>query len=284
MKRILIIGSNGLLGTSLVRVLRPFYELITVTRKSPDSDYNIDMSSGINSARLLSEVQPDFIINLAALTNIDICERDVNLAYMVNTKIAENIALYSNNNTVFVVHISTDHIYDAENSSENEVVIYNSYAMTKYCAEKSFISDNAVILRTNFFGKSLSQASKGLCDSIYELAAAGKELKLFKDVYFSPLSINTLCDVIVVCLEKQISGVFNVGSKEGMSKELFLKSFLEMSCINNFKYQAVSVDEVDFITSRPKDMRMDVSSFERNFNYKLPKLINEITNVAYEFK
>jgi dTDP-4-dehydrorhamnose reductase len=285
MKKVLIIGSSGLLGTSLVKLLAPLFKLITVTRTSPDSDYNIDMTSTSKSVYLLSEIKPDFIVNLAALTNVDACEDDINLAYNVNTKIAENIAKYSNDReAVFVVHISTDHIYDGENSSEDDIVIYNSYAMTKYCAEKSFKSDNSVILRTNFFGKSLSQKSEGLCDSIYSLAASGQELNLFNDVYFSPLSINTLCDVILFCLKKQLLGVFNVGSNEGMSKEDFLKTFLELSGVNNVKYKSISVNDIDFKTHRPKDMRMDVSRFEKAFNYKLPKLINEIESVANEFK
>lgn len=285
MKKVLVIGSSGLLGSSLVKSLAPLFSVITVTRTSSDSDYNLDMTSKKRSADLLLEVNPDFIVNLAALTNVDVCEDDINLAYNVNTKIAENIAEYSNDRLdTFVVHISTDHVYDEENSSEDDVVILNSYAMTKYCAEKSFKSGNAVILRTNFFGKSLSHMSEGLCNSIFSSAVAGAELKLFNDVYFSPLSINTLCDVILLCLEKRFSGVFNAGSKEGMSKEMFLKNFLELSGLKNIKYESISVDEMGFNTLRPKDMRMDVSVYEEVFDFKFPKLINEIESVANEFK
>ncbi len=285
MKRVLLIGSNGLLGASLVKRLKPQYKLITVTRVSENSDYNVDMTSTNGCINLLSEIKPDIIINLAALTNVDMCEDNINLAYNVNTKIAENIALYSNQScSSFVVHISTDHIYDAENSKECDVIIHNSYAMTKYCAEKSFNLNNATILRTNFFGKSFSQTSEGLCDSIYNLAMSGQKLKLFSDVYFSPLSINTLCDVILTCLDKKIGGVFNVGSKEGLSKEIFLKEFLKLSGVSNILYQSISVDEIEFKTARPKDMRMNVNLFEKTFNYKLPKLINEIESAANEFK
>jgi len=284
-KKVLLIGANGLLGASLVKFLGPYFELVTVTRKSPNSDFKLDMVSSVKSAHLLSAIEPDFIVNLAALTSVNACENDINLAYNVNTKIAENIARYSNyREDVFVVHISTDHLYDAENSTEDDVVICNSYAMTKYCAEKSFKSDNAVILRTNFFGKSLSLYSEGLCNSIYNLAITGQELKLFKDVYFSPLSINTLCDIISICMTKRISGVFNVGSKKGMSKEFFLRNFLELAGLGNVKYQSVAVDDIGFETRRPKDMRMNVSSFEKAFSYELPNLINEVASVANEYK
>jgi dTDP-4-dehydrorhamnose reductase len=284
-KKVLLIGSNGLLGTSLANVLRPYYELVTVTRTSLNSDYNLDMTSKIISDQLLAKIKPDLIVNLAALTNVDICETNVNLAYRVNTKIAENIAAYSNGLTdVFVVHISTDHLYDRKDSAEDDVVICNNYAMTKYCAEKSFKSDNAVILRTNFFGKSLSVYSEGLCNSIYNQAIKGQELKLFKDVFFSPLSITTLCDVILTCLQQKISGIYNVGSKEGMSKEEFLKTFLILSGVDDLKYKSISVEELTLKTPRPKDMRMNVSLFEKVYGYHLPSLTNEIESVANEFK
>ncbi|QDE30503.1 dTDP-4-dehydrorhamnose reductase family protein [Shewanella polaris] len=285
MKKLLLIGSNGLLGTSLVKLLQPHYELVTLTRTSPNSDYNLDMTSKIKCSHLLAEVKPDLIVNLAALTNVDACEYDLNFAYQVNTRIAENISAYSNHHKdVFVVHISTDHIYDADNSTEEDVVITNNYAMTKYCGEKSFKSENVVILRTNFFGKSLSESSEGLCNSIYKLVLSNQELNLFNDVFFSPLSIHTLCDVILICLQKKIPGVFNVGSKGGMSKENFLKAFLQLSGFKDFKYRSISVNDIALKTARPKDMRMDVSLFEKKYNYNLPILINEIESVANEFK
>jgi len=284
-KKVLLIGSNGLLGTSLTKVLKPKYELVTVTRSSSGSDCNLDMTSSRNSMQLLKDVKPDLIVNLAALTNLDVCEVDINLAYRVNTRIAENIAAYTNyRESVFAIHISTDHIYDGENSAEEDIIIRNNYALTKYCAEKSFKSDNAVVLRTNFFGKSLSDSSKGLCNSIYDMAITGEELKLFNDVFFSPLSIDTLCDVIVTCLQKKISGVFNVGAKEGMSKEEFLKNFLRLSGLSDFTYQSISVSEMIFKTERPKDMRMNNGLFEKIYQYRLPRLIDEIERVANEFK
>lgn len=285
MKRLLLIGSNGLLGSSLVTRLRLNYDVTTVTKRSVNSDFNIDFSSKELSYRLLKEIKPDLIVNLAALTSVDVCESNINLAYKVNTSIAENIAAYCHSNSgVFVVHLSTDHLYDKNNSNENDVVIYNNYAMTKYCAEKCFSFCDAVILRTNFFGKSFSQNSLGLCQSIYNEATSGHRLKLFHDVFFSPLSIGTLCDVIAICLEKKISGVYNVGSKNGMSKSDFLKTFLTLSHVIDFNYECISIEDAKLNVRRPKDMRMDVRLFEKTYRYKLPSLISEIESVADEFK
>ena len=285
MNRVLILGSTGLLGSSLKNYLSNKYEIKTVTSSSADSDYKVDMSSKKYCLMLLNEIKPNFIINLAANTDVDGCEKNIQKAYLVNTKITENIADYCRNNkSVFVIHISTDHFYDKCHSNEKMVKIYNVYAMSKYAAELSCIKTQTTILRTNFFGRSLSSVSSGLCDSIYESASSGNKLKLFNDVYFSPLSINTICEVIELCLRRKYPGIYNVGSNSGMSKEKFLLNFLHECGLNTVKYESVSIDSMKLAVKRPKDMRMDVKSFEKKFEYKLPSLIDEIRSVANDYK
>ncbi|MEZ9511056.1 sugar nucleotide-binding protein [Vibrio breoganii] len=285
MDTLLIVGSSGLLGSSLVKALGKKYVIKTITHTSENSDYNLDMSEPKSALKVLKEIKPNYIVNLAALTDVDKCEYNIESAYLINTRISENIALYNElNKDCFTVHISTDHYYDKNESSEDMVNIYNAYAMTKYCAEKSLKLDNVTILRTNFFGKSFSHRSIGLCDSIYNTVKNNKTLKLFNDVYFSPLSINTLCNVIDTCIEQKQPGIFNVGSKKGMSKEKFLVTFLNKCGFDNFDYDSVSVDSMNFKVKRPKDMRMDVRHFEETFNYKLPFLLEEIESVANEFR
>jgi dTDP-4-dehydrorhamnose reductase len=285
MKSLLLIGANGLLGTSLQKTLSKQFDVKTLTRKSNTSMYQVDMSSSHDCTGLLKRVQPDIIVNLAALTDVELCERNIELAYRVNTKITENIGEYTRDNKdVFLIHISTDQVYDANNSYENDIVIRNVYALTKYCGEKGLPAANSMILRTNFFGKSRSIKSEGLCDFMHKLARQGDEITLYNNVYFSPVSIDTLCNIICLCATRQIPGVFNIGSNSGMSKGDFLMYFLKASGLKNFKYKYVPVESGKNKTQRPKDMRMNVKRFETTFDYKLPELISEIESVSDEFK
>lgn len=285
MKTILLIGSNGLLGSSLTIKLKNNFNLITVTRKSRDSNYQTDMSSKVDSQAIFNTTNPDIIINLAALTDVDLCEKNISLAYKANTRIVENIASYTiKKPNTFVLQISTDHLYNLNMSAEDDITIINNYAMTKYCAEKCLSHANSIILRTNFFGKSLSSSAQGLCNTMYQKASKGDELNLFNDVYFSPVSIASLCEIILICITKKIPGVYNIGSKNGMSKELFILSFLKSCGLQNIKYKSISVDNLKLETLRPKDMRMNVSLFEKIYEYKLPTLKYEIESVANDFK
>ncbi|GIU46266.1 SDR family oxidoreductase [Shewanella algidipiscicola] len=290
MEKVLLIGSTGLLGSALSAHLKSSdqYDVYGLSRHSANADIQLDISNTEDALVFFAELEPDYIINLAAITDVEACQRNLDLAYKVNCKIAENVSLYAVNfskKPVFIVHISTDHFYDGEgDSKENDIVMLNNYAITKYCAEKSLPIEQSVILRTNFLGRSYVSSAASLTDIMYARYHSGSDIKLFNDVFISPLSMKTLCNAISVCLQKKIPGIYNVGSKEGLSKEAIIVNFFRWLGINNFKCESISIDSVPQLTVRPKDMRMDVSAFEKAYNYILPNLNDEIREIAYEYK
>lgn len=290
MEKILLIGCTGLLGSRLLAHLKSLnqYQVYGVSRHSADADIQIDFSDTEMALGLLAQLAPDLIINLAAITDVEACQRNLDLAYKVNCKIAENVSLYNTGfakSPAFIIQISTDHLYDGEgDSKESDVVMLNNYAITKYCAEKSLPVQQSVVLRTNFLGRSYVGPSVSLTDSMYARYQSGDEIKLFNDVFISPLSMSTLCDVISVCLRKKIPGTYNVGSKDGLSKEEIITSFFRELDVKDFRYESISIESLSQLTVRPKDMRMDVSAFEQAYNYTLPSLKNEIREIANEYK
>ncbi|NIY83313.1 sugar nucleotide-binding protein [Vibrio hepatarius] len=281
MKKILIIGSSGLLGSSLSEFLiLQGYEVVTVTRTSLNSNYRIQADIAEQLDEVLNKENPQYIINLAALTDVALCETEPSLAFSLNACIPDNIARSSYKNS-HVIHISTDHIYNSNLSKENEVVVLNNYAKTKLEGEQYCDLSRTTILRTNFFGKSKSMRSVGLCDSVYEMALSGRKLSLFKDVFFSPLSIDSLIENILLVIHNPKAGVYNLGSRCGMSKGDFISKFLtEVNA--EFEYELVNMPELS--VARPHDMRMCITKFEQTFSTTMPKLEEEIRKVANEYK
>lgn len=284
MEKVVVVGASGLLGSSLCNHLKNNgFKVVTVARNSITCDYRIKANISSELDKVLEIENPDYIVNLAALTNVDKCEEDYPLAEDSNSEIPKNIA-HSEFSRAFVIHISTDHIYDKPNSKEEDIILLNNYAKSKLQGEYQCDMARTVVLRTNFFGRSQSDNSSSLCDEIYNKVKRGDHLKLFNDVFFSPVSIKTLCHVILTCIDRKITGIYNVGSKGGMSKELFLKTFLNKVGFRDFLYESVSVDSLDLDVTRPKDMTMDVSLFEKVYGFDLPLLLDEIESVADEFR
>ena len=281
MNKVLVIGSSGLLGSSLSQFMTDNgYNVVTVTRTSLNSDYRIraDIAEELND--VLNKEKPNYIVNLAALTDVNRCEHELEIAFSVNTSIPENIA-NADYKDAHVIHISTDHIYNTSHADENEITVLNKYAQTKLEGERRCDLSRTTILRTNFFGKSKSNRSAGLCNSVYEMVKSGKKLTLFKDVFFSPLSIDSLVEYILLVIRNPVSGVYNLGSKDGMSKGDFIFQFLTEAHLE-FEYEFIDMPELEVV--RPHDMRMCIEKFEQTFSVDMPKLVEEIRKVANEYK
>ena len=285
--RVGIFGASGLLGSSLVIYLKRFgYETVSIGR-SQQSDYICDVRCVTAVSKALRKTKPNIILNLVAMTDVEACEKKPSEAYCINTKVVENIVQYINksNDGAYLIQISTDQFYDGKMlNNEDNLNILNYYAFSKYAGELIASSVPSVILRTNFFGKSLVSDRQSFSDWTFENLKNKNKFLTFHDVYFNPVSIKTLCLIILEIMVKRPLGIYNVGSRCGLSKAEFVLNFAKESNIKCSSFELVSVTDVDFIrAARPKDMRFSVSKIECLLGYKMPSLKNEIKSVVGEY-
>lgn len=285
MKKILVLGASGLLGIPLANYFSALgYNVIRHGHKSK-ADIQADLQSLSEVEEIVKNARPEIIINLVALTDVDRCEEDPNLAYCINVKPLENLMVaLRQRNEVKVIHISTDHVYDGAGiHKENDITIRNTYSFSKYCAEHVALRTSGCVLRTNFVGKSEVVGRLSFSDWILNNAKEQKPIKLFTDVFFSPLSISTLTRMIKLVAENHQTGVFNLGSHEGMSKCDFAKQLASNLNLNLNTATPVLSSEYSFKARRPTDMRMDCSLFENTFGVKLPTLTEEIKLLGRDY-
>ena len=193
----------------------------------------VDLVDGEKSFEMLTKIQPTIIINLASLTNVELCQDMLNMAYLANTRIVENLSdwIIKTEASCHLIQISTDHVYDGpELHVEEKVTLTNIYAFSKYAGELAATRIPSSILRTNFIGRSKINHRESLSDWVYTSLTNSKEIQVFDDVYFSPLSISALIELIQLVIEKKPVGIFNLGSHNGMSKADF--SFFFAECLD----------------------------------------------------
>lgn len=276
-KVVLILGAKGFLGTSLTRHLEmnSSFKILTHSQ-SVKADFQTDLSCYDEVDELLKKSEADFCVNAMALTDVNLCEEDKEKAYKLNVAPVKNLVrtVLKNGLRTKLVQISTDHMYDENNSSEIDIKLVNNYALTKYTADEISQLMDAVVLRTNFFGASAVQ-KKSFSDWIIESLTIGKTLQGFSDVYFSPLHISTLCEKIEKVLLNFSKGIYNLGSREGISKYEFM---LQLSRHKNLLGTILPVEyrTAHMAVARPRDMRMNVKKFEQAFKSSLPLLQDEI--------
>ena len=283
---ILIFGSNGLLGSSLKLYLKKK----NIKFKSI-SCKNAHIRGNIFSKNFLKKIflkeNPEIIINLSAVTNVDYCESNFEEAKKINSflplKISQTLDEISKN--IYFIHISTDQVYTGigphkENKKINPI---NVYSKTKFYGEKNIKYQNSIILRTNFFGKTSVSHRKSFTDWIFENMMNKTEIKLFPDVFFSPLSFVSFNDILTKIIKIKPIGIYNLGSNNGMSKKDFAICFMRLLKKTKLNYREVSIKNVSLKAKRPNDMRLNNNKIESALKIKINNLHHEIEKVSKEY-
>lgn len=238
-----------------------------------------DLTNSVEVNSILDQVAPEVIVNLAALTNVDECERNPQAAYLSNVRIVENLAKWIQNsaNACHLVQISTDQVYDGHGPhKEDDITLTNYYGFSKYAGELAATRVPSTILRTNFFGRSQCPDRHSLSDWLVNSLTRGDSITVFDDVRFSPLTLQRLVELAELVIVKRLQGVFNLGSKYGMSKADFAFTLAETLCLPTQNIRRGTSDTVKLTAYRPKDMCMDSIKFESVFGVELPTLKEEI--------
>jgi dTDP-4-dehydrorhamnose reductase len=288
MKRILVTGSNGLLGQKITeRILRQQdYELIA-TAKGPNrypetSGYTyveMDILNPENVRQVLEQYKPDAIIHTAAMTNVDTCEDERELAYALNVEAVRTLVGLCESLQIQLVHLSTDFIFDGANGPYKEEAQPNPlsyYGQTKLEAEKLLQNSTAhwVILRTILVYGIVSDMSRSNIVLWAKGALEkGQPLNIVNDQWRMPTLAEDLAEICLLAVEKSAQGIYNASGKDMMSV-----SELVARVADYFKLDKTLINEVSGDTLNQKARRPGRTGFD------LSKSISELGYQPHSFE
>lgn len=215
MKKVLLIGADGMLGGELRERLEKKYEVTGTTLQTLDIT---DREAVLAKAK---KVKPYYIINCAAYTNVDGCEVNYDLANKVNGLAVANIAEAAKENDSTFIHISTDYVFDGKLDIEKiytedmESNPISAYGKTKLVGEQNAAkAEKYYILRTAWL---YGIGGKNFVKTMLKLSETHDELKVVCDQHGSPTSTTTLCEIIEQIMEKEPAyGVYH-STNEGFT-------------------------------------------------------------------
>lgn len=260
MKKVLLIGADGMLGGELKERLEKKYDVTGTTLQTLDI---CDREAVLAKAK---EVNPYFIINCAAYTNVDGCEVNYDLANRVNGLAVANIAEAARENNSTFIHISTDYVFDGKLDVEK---IYtedmtpapvSAYGKTKLVGEENAAkAEKYYILRTAWL---YGLGGKNFVKTMLRLSETHDKLNVVADQHGSPTSTTTLCRIIEEIMEKEPEyGVYH-STNEGFTTWYgFTKKIMEL---------AGRATEVNPLTSE-EYKQMNPASSDRPKNSQLSK-------------
>jgi dTDP-4-dehydrorhamnose reductase len=226
MKKVLVLGASGLLGT---RVSQAFLEsnfevFATVHSKKVNSEFVPvkALLSDYGDVKNLLAQEFDVIVNCAGLTNVDTCELRPEAAWQLNATLPFWLAKHSLSSGARFIHISTDHFRSELNiprTEETLIMPVNTYGYSKLGGEGFVLNFNpkASVLRTNFFGTTAS-GDHSLLDYLIDKFRHKQSLTGFADVIFSPIGVTELARRILEISSIELSGLVNAAGPESITK------------------------------------------------------------------
>lgn len=277
--KLFVTGISGLLGLNFALQARERLEVSGSYYAHPIAlpgveSIKLDLTSGQSDDGVFPTIRPDVIVHTAGLTNVEGCEADPAQAFQLNVGAAERVARIAKASGARLVHISTDHLFDGRRPWRTETdtpTPMNNYARTKCQAEQVVMETcpDALIIRCNFFGWG-TRVRTSFSDWILRSLEQRQELRMFDDVFFTPMLINDLIDVIIELVARGSAGIFNVVGGERLTKYAFALKAAEMFGHSAERIRATSIDEVVFKARRPKDMSLSSLKLEEHLLIRVP--------------
>lgn len=263
--RISLTGGSGLLALNWAACFGTEHDItLALHRRVVNTDLAsvmpADLSQVSGIRRFLQISRPDVLIHTAAMTHVDHCEAQPDLAARVNTDLARDVAHACVAEGVRMVLISTDHLFDGSTALLDEtapVHPINVYARTKVAAEHAVqdILPSALILRTNFFGWGPSYRHS-FSDMVIGQIRAGKSVSLFTDTFVTPILAKDLGCAILDLLALDQSGVFNLVGDTRISKHGFGLMLAQQFGLPAQLIQASRLSDRRDLVARPLDMSL----------------------------
>lgn len=283
MKRILVSGSNGLLGQKItdLSLLDPEIELIATSvgpnRHPIKSGYiyeEFDVLDPKRLEQLVDKYHPDAIIHTAAMTNVDACELDHDKCYALNVISVQNLINVCQNRDIQIVHLSTDFIFDGEDgpyTEEAEANPLSYYGQTKL--ESELILKNSschwAILRTIIvYGIVNDMSRTNIVLWAKSALEKGESINVVNNQWRMPTLAEDLAQCCLLAVKKNAKGVFNASGKDLMSILEIVERVADYYGLDKSVINPISSESLNQAAKRPKRTGFILDKTIRELGYQ----------------
>ena len=263
MKRILVIGSKGMLGRDLVEALRFFLRDIEVFGWDVDE---IDITEEDKTVAKIESLHPGMVINVAAYTDVDGCELHEEKAFAINAEGMRHVALGAGGCGAKVVYLSTDYIFDGkkekpylEDDPPHPLSVYGRSKLKgeEYVQE---LAKDALVVRTQWlYGK----YGNNFVASILRQAREKEVLSVVDDQIGSPTYTVDLSKALSLLIQHGARGVFHVANSDFCTWYDYAQRILTLSGVRGVRVLPISSKELSRPAPRPSYSVLDTQKLKR---------------------
>jgi dTDP-4-dehydrorhamnose reductase len=295
MQKILVTGSNGLLGQKLTDLYlqNPEVELIATARganRHPASEgyvyAEMDITNQAEVEAVIAKHQPNVIIHGAAMTNVDACELDSETCELLNVTATKYITNAANMVNAHMILVSTDFIFDGENGPYAEDAVaepLSIYGHSKLKAEE-IVQNEATswaIARTVLvYGLVADMSRSNIVLWARESLSNKKKINVVDDQFRSPTLAEDLAIGCALIAEKRATGIFNISGKDQMNIYQLVQrvaDYFGLSMEHVSKIDSLSLNQP---AKRPPITGFDLSKSRKILGYE-PRSFDEGIAIIY---
>ena len=299
MKRVLVTGSNGLLGQKITDLVlaEGGFELIA-TSKGPNrhpvqTGYtyrDLDICNDEQLFNLITELRPDSIIHTAAMTNVDACEADPEACRKLNVDTVAALARICKAQDIQLVHLSTDFIFDgadgpyAEDAAPNPL---SYYGQSKLDAEQLILKSGcrAAILRTIIvYGIVKDMSRSNIVLWAKSALEKGESISVVNDQWRMPTLAEDLAECCLLAVEKNATGIYNASGKDMMNMVELVEKVADFWQLDKSLIKPISSESLNQKAKRPAKTGFILDKTIRELGYQPHAFIEGLSILDQQLK
>lgn len=284
--RIFITGGSGLLGNKIAEIALRNYEVYTgYCHNKPEfgEPVKFDLTKE-RDLEVIYKIKPEVIIHTAALTNVDECETNKELAYKINAEGTRRVVEIAKDLGAFFVYVSTDYVFSGDKGrykEKDEPNPIDYYGYTKLLGEKycDCIARPCVI-----YGAKPASGKVNFALWLIDKLRNEDEVKIITDQYITPTLNTNLAKMLLEIAEREPRGIFHLAGDTRISRYDFALRIADKFDLDRDLIKPSRMEEMRWIASRPKDSSLDTSKASRYLNEKPYDLDKALENLKGELK
>ena len=245
--RILVTGAEGQLGRALLEALGPRHQVRGIDLAE------LDLTDAPSVEAAIAGIGPEVVINCAAMTQVDHCEREPARAYLQNSRTVAHLVGALRPRAIRLVQISTDYVFDGMNeapySEESPALPLNAYGRSKLLGERyALLLEDALLVRTQWL---YHRGGRNFAAAILNQARKGEGLKVIDDQFGRPTFAPDLAEAIDLLISEGCSGIYHAANSGRASWYEFARAILEESGLTGTDVAPVLTDPKKYAAPRP---------------------------------
>ena len=248
MARVLVLGARGMVGHELLKACRGQYEVFDLGKQ------DLDITHQEATRRTIETISPHVVINAAAYTDVDGCEKNMQKAFAINGEGTRNVVKGCKYSGAKLVYISTDYIFDGkkrspyvENDLPNPPNIYGESKLLGESYVERLLDDYLIIRSQWLYGKH----GRNFVETILSLAAKNRRIEVVNDQIGCPTYAVDLSMAILALLSKDARGIFHVSNSGSCSWYEFALEIVRLAGMDRVKIVPISSGALNRPAKRP---------------------------------